>query len=224
MLSSNFSLKNSSVLRVLCLGAHGDDIEIGSGGTILRLLEEYDNVEIYWVVFGASGQRAVEAEKSANLFLANVKQKTIIIKQFRDGFFPYSGGEIKTFFEELKAGISPDIIFTHYRHDLHQDHRLVSDLTWNTWRDHLILEYEIIKYDGDLGVPNFFVELNTAQCDRKIELLMECFNSQQNKDWFNRDTFLAMLRIRGIECRASSKLAEGFYCRKAVLEVERGII
>jgi LmbE family N-acetylglucosaminyl deacetylase len=126
------------------------------------------------------------------------------------------GGEIKKFFEKLKKSVSPDIIFTHYRHDLHQDHRLISELTWNTYRDHLILEYEIIKYDGDLGSPNLFVHLDKALCQKKIGLIMECFKSQRNRDWFTPDTFLSILRIRGIECRAPKKYAEAFYSRKMV--------
>lgn len=217
MLRFSFSLKKSSVLKVLCLGAHGDDIEIGSGGTILRLLEEYDNVEIYWVVFGASGQRAVEAEESANLFLANVKQKTIIIKQFRDGFFPYIGAEIKDYFEKIKKEISPDLIFTHYRHDLHQDHRLISELTWNTFRNHFILEYEIVKYDGDLGVPNFFVHLNREICHQKTNHILNCFKTQHARDWFTEDTFFSILRIRGLESKSKGKYAEAFFCRKIIV-------
>ena len=203
-------------LKILCIGAHSDDIEIGCGGTILRLLSEYDNVEVYWVVLGSSGQRDGEAVASANKFLANAKKKKIIIKNFKESFFPYIGGEIKNFFEKLKKKVSPDIIFTHYRHDLHQDHRLISELTWNTFRDHLILEYEIIKYDGDLGSPNLFVCLDEAICQKKISFIMECFKSQEKRDWFTPDAFLAILRIRGIESKAPEKYAEAFYCRKLV--------
>ena len=142
-------------LKVLCLGAHSDDIEIGCGGTILRLMEENRDVSMHWVVFGADETRAVEARQSAGLFLEMAKHKTVAIKNYRDGFFPYIGAEIKEYFEELKREFHPDIIFTHYRYDLHQDHRLICELTWNTFRNHLILEYEIMKYDGDLGNPNF---------------------------------------------------------------------
>ena len=162
MLTLEFARQRDSVFRILCLGAHSDDIEIGCGGTILRLLDENPTTEIVWVVFGASGQRRTEAVESANLFLANARRKEIVIKEFRDGYFPYIGAEIKDFFEELKRKYSPDLILTHYRHDLHQDHRLVSELTWNTFRNHFILEYEIIKYDGDIGTPNFFVHLNDS--------------------------------------------------------------
>jgi LmbE family N-acetylglucosaminyl deacetylase len=149
--------------------------------------------------------------------LANAKKKEIIIKNFKNSFFPYLGREIKTFFEGLKRKVSPDIIFTHYRHDLHQDHRLVSELTWNTFRDHFILEYEIIKYDGDLGIPNLFVHLDETICRKKIGFIMDSFKSQGEKDWFTPDAFLSILRMRGIESRAPGKYAEGFYCRKLVL-------
>ena len=217
MLRFQFTIRRDQPLKILCVGAHSDDIEIGCGGTILRLLSEYDDVEVHWVVFGSSGQRDGEAVASANKFLADAKEKQIIIKNFKESFFPYTGGEIKNFFEELKTKTSPDIIFTHYLHDLHQDHRLVSELTWNTYRDHLILEYEIVKYDGDLGVPNLFVHLDETICRKKIEFIMDSFKSQEKKDWFTPDAFLSILRIRGIESKAPEKYAEGFYCRKVVL-------
>lgn len=204
-------------LRILCLGAHSDDIEIGCGGTILRLFSEYENVEAHWIVLGSSGQRDGEATAGANKFLADVNKKQVLIKDFKDGFFPYVGGEIKGFFENLKSIISPDIIFTHYRDDLHQDHRLVSELTWNTFRNHLILEYEIVKYDGDLGAPNFFVHLSEDICRKKIGYVKESFKSQKSKDWFTSDAFLSIMRIRGIESKAPEKYAEGFYCRKVVI-------
>src|SRR3972149_3800163 len=151
MLKCEFAINNEQPLKILCLGAHSDDIEIGCGGTILRLLSEYNDVEVNWVVLGSSGQRDEEAMASANKFLTDAKNKNIIIKNFKESYFPYIGEEIKAFFEELRKRISPDIIFTHYRHDLHQDHRMIAELTWNTYRFHLILEYEIIKYDGGLG-------------------------------------------------------------------------
>jgi len=179
-------------------------------------LSEYDDVEIHWIVLGSSGQRNREAVASANKFLADAKEKKIIIKNFKASFFPYIGGEIKNFFEKLKKRVSPDIIFTHSRHDLHQDHRVISELTWNTYRHHLILEYEVLKYDGDLGVPNLFVHLDESICQKKISLIMRCFKSQKNRDWFTRDAFLSILRIRGIESKAPEKYAEGFYCRKLV--------
>jgi LmbE family N-acetylglucosaminyl deacetylase len=182
---------------------------------MLKLLEVIPGAEVHWVVLGAAGQRASEALKSANLFLANAGRKEIVVKGFKDGFFPYAGRDIKQFFEDLKRECSPDLILTHYRDDLHQDHRVVSELTWNTFRDHLILEYEIVKYDGDLGTPNFFVQLSGPMCRTKVQYLMECFGTQRDKSWFTEDTFFAMLRIRGVECRASEGYAEAFYCRKA---------
>jgi LmbE family N-acetylglucosaminyl deacetylase len=213
MLTLNFKAQGQP-LNILCLGAHSDDIEIGCGGTLLRLLAEHENTIVTWVVFGTSGVRVEEANASANLFLANCKNKTIIVKNFKDGFFPYMGGEIKLLFEELKKAVTPGLVFTHYRHDLHQDHRTVSELTWNTFRNNLILEYEIMKYDGDIGNPNFFVNLDYATCQNKIKHILSAFKSQANHQWFSEDAFLALMRLRGIECNAPEKYAEGFYCRK----------
>lgn len=206
--------QNGEQLKILCLGAHSDDIEIGCGGTLLRLLSDYDNVAVSWVVFGASGIRIDEANASANKFLAQCKQKTVTIKNFKDGFFPYLGQEIKAFFEQLKQDVTPDIIFTHYRHDLHQDHRIISELTWNTFRNHMILEYEIMKYDGDFGNPNFFVRLDRTTCQTKISNLLDSFKSQASHHWFTEEAFFALLRLRGIECNAPDKYAEAFYSRK----------
>ena len=208
--------RKGSPLKVLCLGAHSDDIEIGCGGTILRLLEDHDNVDIYWVVFSAESARSKEARESAGKFLTNAIQKKIVIKKFKDGFFPYNGGEIKSFFEKLKGMFNPDLIFTHYRHDLHQDHRLISDLTWNTFRNHFILEYEVVKYDGDFGIPNFYIHLNDKICQKKLEYILNCYKTQRIKNWFSDDTFLSMLRIRGVESNAPEKYAEAFYSRKMV--------
>jgi LmbE family N-acetylglucosaminyl deacetylase len=217
MLGLQLATGTTRAVRILCLGAHSDDIEIGCGGTILRLLSEYDGAEVYWVVIGSSGERDAEALASAERFLAKAKAKEIIVKNFRNSFFPYVGEEIKEFLEKLKAQISPDVTFTHYRNDLHQDHRVISDLTWNTYRNHLILEYEIIKYDGDIGNPNFFVPLDEAICQQKVALLMDCFKTQRDKDWFTPDAFLALMRLRGVESKAPTRYAEGFYCRKVVL-------
>jgi LmbE family N-acetylglucosaminyl deacetylase len=217
MKTIGFTAQKDQSITILCLGAHSDDIEIGCGGAVLRLLSEYNNVQVHWVVFGSSGVRNAEAFESANKFLVTARNKNIIIENFRDGFFPYMGGEIKTFFEKLKQEISPDIIFTHFRHDLHQDHRLISELTWNTFRDHLILEYEIMKYDGDIGNPNFFVHLDYLTCQKKVTRIMESFKSQSGHHWFNEEAFFALLRLRGIECNAPEKYAEGFYCRKIVI-------
>ena len=203
-----------SVRQVLCLGAHADDIEIGCGGTVLRLVSLYPNASFHWVVFSASGARKEEAQSSAGRFLCDAGSRTIEIRSFRDGFFPYVGAEIKDVFEDLKKEVDPDIIFTHYGSDLHQDHRLLSELTWNTFRDHLILEYEIPKYDGGLGSPNLFVQLAQEERQRKIELLLAEFPSQASKKWFDEATFDAILRLRGVESNSPSGYSEAFYCRK----------
>lgn len=217
MLRFAFPTAPDGPTRILCLGAHSDDIEIGCGGTLLRLLAAHDDVEVHWVVLGSSGQRDDEAIASAENFLLDAHKKRIIIEHFKASFFPYMGEQIKDFFEQLKTQLSPDIIFTHYRNDLHQDHRLISELTWNTYRNHLILEYEILKYDGDLGNPNVFVHLDDTICRKKISLIMECFKTQTDKDWFTPDAFFSLLRMRGIEAKAPGKYAEAFYCRKVVL-------
>ena len=217
MLGINLDFESGSALRVLCIGAHSDDLEIGCGGTIMRLVEDYPNLEIAWIVLGAQGDRAAEARASAESFLRQVKTKRIIVKGFRDGFFPYIGADIKEYFEQLKAEPAPDLIFTHYRHDLHQDHRLACELTWNTFRDHLILEYEVPKYDGDLGAPNVFVHLNETISKRKVDLILAHFKTQHNRRWFTDDTFLALMRLRGVESQAPGKYAEAFYARKLAL-------
>jgi len=214
MLNLIFDRQKDSDLNVLCLGAHSDDIEIGCGGTLLRLAAEFPNLCITWVVFSAREKRAAEAQSSAAEFMMDVRQKQIILNEFQDGYFPSSIAMIKDVFENLKNNTAPDLIFTHYRHDLHQDHRQVCELTWNTWRNHLICEYEIPKYDGDLGSPNFFVNLDRQTCDRKVDLLMHHFQTQANKHWFTQDTFNALLRLRGVECKSPGGFAEAFYCRK----------
>ena len=216
MLPVQFSKLNRP-LRVLCLGAHSDDIEIGCGGTILRMMTEVPNVEVRWVVLSARGARKQEAVASAKRFLRAAGRKRIVVKQFKESFFPYVGDKIKAFFEQLKVEFDPDLILTHYRHDLHQDHRVVSDFTWNTFRDHLIWEYEIPKYDGDMGVPNVFSPLSRGVCAEKIGLLMEGFGSQRSRRWFTDDTFWAILRLRGVEAGSVSRFAEAFYVRKLIL-------
>ena len=203
--------------HLLCLGAHSDDIEIGCGGTVLAWLEAYPGATVTWVVLSANEARACEAQLSAACFLTNAAQQNVVIKQFRESYFGFVGADIKDYFEVLKESVSPDVIFTHYRHDRHQDHRVVSDLTWNTFRDHLILEYEIPKYDGDLGTPNLFVEVSEPHSRKKIELLLEHFKTQHTKPWFDRETFSALMRLRGVEANAKSRFAEGFYARKLKL-------
>jgi LmbE family N-acetylglucosaminyl deacetylase len=204
-------------LTILCLGAHSDDIEIGCGGTVLRLAEQYPRAVFHWVVFSAIGARESEARRGATLFVDPSRLKGPMLKTFLDGFMPFSGAEVKAVFEDLKQAISPDLIFTHNRKDAHQDHRLLAELTWNTFRDHLILEYEIPKYDGDLGRPGVFVPLTAAGCQKKIGYIMDAFKSQHSKRWFQQDTFLSLMRLRGMECNAPSGYAEAFYCRKLVL-------
>jgi LmbE family N-acetylglucosaminyl deacetylase len=206
-----------SVRRILCLGAHSDDIEIGMGGTLLTLAEQIPDLEICWVVFSAPGSRAEEAGRSADDFLGNVARKEVRIGSFRESYFPSEWPSIKDWFEEIKAKFQPEVVFTHYRDDRHQDHRVLSDLAWNTFRNHLILEYEIVKYDGDLGHPNVFVPLSEQLCTRKIALLLKHFGTQSTKHWFTGDTFEALHRIRGVECASASGRAEAFYCRKIVL-------
>jgi LmbE family N-acetylglucosaminyl deacetylase len=217
MLNLSLCRPAGAVLRVLCLGAHSDDIEIGCGGTVLSLLERCDNAVVRWVVFSASEVRAREARDSAAAFLAQAREKEVVVKSYRDGFFPFLGAQIKDDFEALKRDFQPDLVLTHYREDRHQDHRLISDLTWNTFRNHLILEYEIPKFDGDLGCPNFFVPLEESVCSRKVRNLVESFKSQVQKQWFDEQTFFAILRLRGMEANSPTRFAEAFYGRKVVL-------
>ncbi len=208
---------NHRPLTILCLGAHSDDIEIGCGGTILDLAGRYPNAVFHWVVFSAIGVRESEARCAAALFVGPTKLKAPLLKTFPDGFMPYVGGEVKSVFEDIKRSVSPDLIFTPSRKDAHQDHRLIGDLTWNTFRDHMILEYEIPKYDGDLGQPGAFCQLDVDTYQKKVRYIMEAFESQRGKRWFEESTFLSLMRLRGMECNAPSGYAEAFYCRKLVL-------
>jgi LmbE family N-acetylglucosaminyl deacetylase len=203
-------------LQILCLGAHSDDIEIGCGGTILRLAEQYTDCVFHWVVFSAIGVRAGEAHRAAALFTGS-RLKEPLLKSFPDGFMPFVGAEVKEVFEELKQVVTPDLIFTHNRKDAHQDHRLVSELTWNTFRDHMILEYEIPKYDGDMGQPTVFVPLESETYRSKVRYALDTFESQRAKPWFCEETLLSLMRLRGMECNAPSGYAEAFYCHKLVL-------
>lgn len=202
-----------SLGTLLCIGAHSDDIEIGAGATVLRLLRENPALRVVWVVLSATGVRGQEARDSAARFLAGAGKTDIRLEGFRDGHFPDQWAAIKAFFETLKAA-APDLILTHHGQDLHQDHRIVSELTWNTFRDHTILEYEIPKYDGGLGSPNFFVPSTVADADVKIGHLMDCFPSQAGKHWFDDLTFRGLMRLRGLECCAPEALAEAFHARK----------
>ena len=217
MLELRIGRPESGFKNLLCLGAHCDDIEIGCGGTILRLIEDYPGLNVHWVVFSSNPQRAIEARKSADIFLKQAGGRNVVIREFRNGYFPAVSTEIKDYFEEIKSTIQPDAILTHYRNDLHQDHRTLSELTWNTFRNHLILEYEIPKYDGDLGTPNLYMPLSEGHWRKKVSTLMECFPSQHDKHWFEPETFAALMRLRGIESNSPSGYAEAFYSRKAVL-------
>jgi len=202
--------------HVLVIGCHADDIEIGCGGAVLRLLAERP-VNVHWLVLSASAVRAREARRSASLFLEGAKKARVELRRFRDGYFPAQFASIKDEFERLKKRVSPDLIFCPARHDAHQDHRTVAELVWNTYRDHLVLEYEIPKYDGDLGAPGLFVPLSEQACRRKILHLRDAFPSQAGRRWFRDETFWSLLRLRGVESNSPTGLAEAFYCRKAVL-------
>lgn len=203
-------------LKVLCLGAHSDDIEIGAGGTILTWLASGAKLDIHWCVLSAIGPRADEAAASAEAFLTGASEKTIALGEHRDGYFPYAP-ELKDWFEDIKRRVSPDVVLTHRRDDAHQDHRTVCQLTYNTFRDHLVLEYEIPKWDGDLGQPNVYAPLSAGIMERKCALLEAHFGTQRSKDWFDAETFRGLARLRGMECRAPERYAEGFFVRKAVL-------
>ncbi len=211
----------ANIKRILCVGAHCDDIEIGCGGTILRLISGSDRIEFYWLVLCSNAERAREARRSADALLKRARKKTIVVKTFRDGFLPYIGTPVKEYFEQLKKSFSPDLIFTHFRQDLHQDHRLVCELTWNTFRNHLILEYEIPKYDADLQQPNFFVPLSDAIRRKKVQHLMRYFGTQRDKHWFSADLFNGLMRLRGVEAASPTRHAEGFHCRKLILSAVR---
>ena len=203
--------------EIMCIGAHSDDIEIGAGGTLTKLLRKRRDLSVSWIVCTANGVREQEAQDSARQLLANASSNRIIVEKFRNGYFPYVGAEIKEFFETLKSLPKPHIILTHCRHDLHQVHRVISELTWNTFRDHCILEYEIPKFDGDLRTPNTYVTLSKDDLTAKIDALMTNFSSQRDKPWFTTETFESLARLRGNECNSKTGLAEGFYTRKLIL-------
>jgi LmbE family N-acetylglucosaminyl deacetylase len=217
MLTLRLPPPDRPLASVLCLGAHSDDLEIGCSGTVMKLIGCSPSLAVTWVVFSGDERRAAEARASAAEVLRGAGRPDVVIKGFRDGFFPSRVAEIKEEFEALKRTVSPDLVFTHRREDLHQDHRTIGELTWNTFRDHLILEYEIPKYDGDFGSPNVFVGLDEALCRRKIDNLVRSFPSQAGRSWFGEDLFRAVLRLRGLEANAPSRHAEAFYCRKLCL-------
>jgi LmbE family N-acetylglucosaminyl deacetylase len=204
-------------LKILCLGAHSDDLEIGCGGTILRLLDEHPGSSVHWVVFSASPEREREARASAQAFTAAAASSTVLTKTFRESFFPAQWVEIKEFFEEVRRAFEPDLVLCHHRDDLHQDHKTIAELTWNTFRNHLVLAYEIPKYEGDLGKPNVYVPLSRELADRKVSLILEHFVSQAGRTWFRPDTFHGLMSVRAIECNAPSARAEAFHGRKIVI-------
>lgn len=215
MLSLSFTKRKG--LKILCLGAHNDDIEIGCGGTLLTLLSTYEAAEVKWVVFTSNATRTREGLESAEFFLKglNESQRDIQILAFQDGILPQQAEELKQYFETIKSTYNPDIIFTHYRKDLHQDHRIVNQLTWNTFRDHLILEYEIQKYDGDMGNPSLYMPLEPEIVQQKVNALLQYYPSQGEKHWFEEETFYALMRLRGLQ--SASRYAEAFYLRKGIL-------
>jgi LmbE family N-acetylglucosaminyl deacetylase len=200
----------------LCIGAHSDDLEIGCGGTILTWLASMPAVEVTWVVLSAEGIRASEAHRSARTLLARAAVRKVIITDFRDCFMQSQYADVKYHFENLKRGVDPDVVLTHRLEDRHQDHRLAAELTWNTWRNHVVLEYEIPKYEGDLVTPNVYVPISKSLARRKMVHLDRCFSSQRGKDWFTADTFLGLMRLRGLESRSKSGFAEAFHARKLV--------
>jgi LmbE family N-acetylglucosaminyl deacetylase len=205
-------------LNVLCVGAHCDDIDIGCGGALLNLLATHRQVSVAWVVFSGDAGRVSELERSARSFLAQAARREIVTHDFRDGFFPAHYAPIKEAFESLKSSAPPDLIFTHRRDDRHQDHRVVAELTWNTFRDHVILEYEVPKFEGDLTTPNVYVTLSDEDIERKVHILTESYESQRTKRWFTAETFRALARLRGIESNAPSGWAEGFHAPKLLLQ------
>ena len=202
---------------VLCLGAHADDIEIGCGGTLCKWMEQHPGLSVHWVVFSATEPRSAEARQSAERFLESADESSVRVLDFRDSFFPYQAEAIKEAVHAIAAEVSPDLIFTHRPDDAHQDHRVVSELTWCAFRNHAILEYEIPKYEGDLGRPNVLVELSAQHAQQKVDHLMSAFPSQANKPWYDEETFRSILRLRGLECHSASRYAEGFYARKIVM-------
>jgi LmbE family N-acetylglucosaminyl deacetylase len=217
MLKLEFARRGRKRLQILALGAHCDDIDIGCGASTLNLLERHPGAEVTWVAFGSTPVREREFRASAKRFLLRAGKARVLVHHFRDGFFPAQYGAIKQAFESLKQLPDPDLVFTHHRPDLHQDHRIVAELTWNTFRSHLILGYEIPKYEGDLTTPTAYMSLSRAQAERKIAILWRCYRTQHAKRWFTADTFRGLMRLRGIESGGESGWAEGFHVSKFLL-------
>jgi len=199
--------------EILCIGAHCDDIEIGCSGTVLRLLDAHPDIHITWLILTGNADRQAEAKASA-INLIGADRVELVFHGFRDGYLPYIGETVKEAFEEIKSRTDPHLILCHWEGDRHQDHRFISELTASTFRKNLILEYEIPKYDGDMGRPNVFVPITEDILKKKISNLMRCYPSQVDKNWFDAETFTSLHRLRGVECGSDSRYAEGFYCRK----------
>ncbi len=214
MIAASLNFAGRERPRILCLGAHCDDIEIGCGGTLLNFLTRYPDTEVHWIVFSGSRSRRDETKNAAKQIIGESNLANVHFFEFRDGYLPYQGADVKESLHRLSQDVQPELIFTHHRKDAHQDHRLVSELTWNLFRDHLILEYEIPKYDGDLGKPNLYVPLDLPTADRKVRILLQTFESQANKHWFSDETFRSLMHLRGIEAGRNQRYAEAFYCRK----------
>jgi LmbE family N-acetylglucosaminyl deacetylase len=214
MLDFQLAPRSDRPLRILCVGAHCDDIEIGCGGYVRRLLREHPAAQVRWVVFSGNEEREREARAAAADFLTGAGAAQVDVLDFRESFFPDQWAAIKEHFEVIRRDFEPDCVLTHHQKDRHQDHRVLAELAWNTFRNHLILEYEIPKYDADLGRPNVFVPLSQADAAHKVRSIREHFRSQSERAWFDEETFWALLRLRGLECNAPEKFAEGFHVSK----------
>jgi LmbE family N-acetylglucosaminyl deacetylase len=217
MFAAGLGVAPGKPLSILCLGAHSDDVEIGCGGSLLRLLSEHPGSTVHWEVFSATAEREREAIASGDAFLADAAAGTVVVNGFTENRFPEEWGTVKDHIATLPRIIDPDIVFTHRRDDAHQDHRTIGELTWQTFRDHLVVEYEIPKFEGDLGQPNLFVPLTAATAERKIELICEHFASQRNKTWFRPEVFRGLMHLRGAECNSEEGPAEAFHARKMVV-------
>jgi LmbE family N-acetylglucosaminyl deacetylase len=216
MLALTLAPPSARQLDILCIGAHCDDIEIGCGGTILSLQRQYPRCKIHWLVLTSVPTRRQEAMTAVRKFIRPSARGEVRIGTLPDGYLPAHFSEVKTQFEDLKRAIHPDLILTHHELDRHQDHSLISQITWQTFRDHMIWEYEIPKYDGDLLTPNMYVPLVSAVAARKVAMIVRTFSSQETKSWFSAENLLAAMRIRGLESRSPSGFAEAFHCRKLV--------
>lgn len=183
----------------------------------MTLLARGYKLDVTWAVMSAAGERATEAGRSAKALLRRAVSLQLHMGDLPDSQFPAEFARAKQFMNDVRDSCQPDLVFTHWLDDRHQDHRLVGELTWQTWRDHLILEYDVPKFEGDLFCPNAFVPLSRSVAQRKSNHLMRYFGSQRAKYWFTSDTFMALSRLRGVACRSESGYAEGFNVRKILL-------